>query len=259
LTATTNWTPAPQGNGGYLPRYYGKASLLAKQFPAITSMANDLGDGERMPRYKHWDKIVAYDFSDPADPKAEYLPYDGGHYAFFGFEFKGVKNLTAKAHGGLYNLGAFDEFGYGRFSEFVKYDNIVGGLGVGITMQQEFYGSDVFADTMPDPRDANPMDGQDTLPFHNSPFFQFGPEVSYAIITDPRMPMPILAGGLGVTYGICPDVLDSYVKVRPSMTLFVGTLMVDLFYEMERTDFVDESLIEPMTKHTVGLAMMVVF
>jgi hypothetical protein len=253
----------PQGAGTYLVDYYGEAKLLARQMTALASLAPDLGDGRRLPRYKHWDKIVEtnLDMSDPSNPQmtAEYLPYGDGHYAFFGFNFKGVKNLTANAHGGLYNLGAFNEFGYGRFSEFVKYDKIIGGLGVGITMQQEFYGSDVFANTMPDPRDANSLDGQDTIPFHNSPFLKFAPQVSYDIITMPQLPLPVLKATLEGEFGICANVLDSYVKIRPAMTLFLGTFMVDLFYEMERTDYVNESLIEPMTRHTAGLAMMVIF
>jgi hypothetical protein len=252
----------PSGAGSYLIHYYGEAKLLAEQIPATASLASDMGDGIRLPRYKHWDKIVKtnLDISDPSDPKmtAEYLPYGDGHYAFFGFNFKGVENLTANAHGGLYNLGAFDKFGYGRFSEFIKY-NITPKLGVGITMWQEFYGNDVFPDTMPDPRDTNLIDGQDTLPFHNSPFLRFAPQVSWAFITDPRMPLPVLSATLEGEIGLCANVLDSYARIKPSMTLFLGTFMLDLFYEMERTDYVDESLIKPMTTHTVGLAMMLLF
>jgi hypothetical protein len=262
----------PTGDGTYLDHYYGQASLLAKQIPATGFLASDLmGDGIGLPKYKHLDKIVnsgvnlkpGGDPTNPADyePYGEWLPYDDGHYAFFGCNFKGVKNLTANAHGGLYNLGAFDEFGYGRFAEFIKYDNIIGGLGIGITMQQEFYGSDVFDENKQVP---DPMTGGTTMMDNpnyrvNSPFLQFGPQISYALITDPRMPLPILSATLDTSFGICPNVLDIYVKINPGMSLFLGTFMANLYYEMEFTDYVDESLIKPMTKHTIALALMVLF
>jgi hypothetical protein len=238
----------PSGTGTYLPYYYGKTSLLAASVPALAvAYAPTLGspDGNFIPRYKHLDKIVKsnVDMSSGSPvPTAEYLPYDGGTYAFFGFNFKGVKNLTATAHGGIYNLGAFDEFGYGRFSEFIKYNNIIPGLGAGITMQQEFHGSDVWPD--------------DKV---NSPFLQFTPQVSYAIITIPQMPMPLLQATFETTFGICPDVLDAYVKVKPSLNFSLGTFAIDVFYEMERTDFMERVNIETITRHTVGLALMLLF
>jgi hypothetical protein len=234
----------PSGAGSYLINYYGEAKLLSDQIPASAFMAPDLtgGDSIGLPKYKHRDKLYKMRM-DGNNPVFEWEPYDAGHYAFFGFNLKGIKNLTANAHGGLYNLGAFDQFGYGRFSEFIKYDKIIGGLGIGITMQQEFYGSDVFADTM-----------------YNSPFLQFGPQISYALITDPRMPLPILAATLDTSIGICADVLDIYAKIKPTMTLFLGTLMADLFYELEYTGYnATNTGIEPITRHTVGLSLLVFF
>jgi hypothetical protein len=223
----------PSGGGSYLHHYYGMASMFAGSVPAsVVSILG--GDGLVIPKYKHMDKIV--------DTTASaYLPYDGGTYAFFGFNFKGVENLTATAHGGLYNLGAFDEFGYGRFAEFIKY-NITPKLGAGITLQQEFYGSDVWPD--------------DKV---NSPFLQFGPQVSYAFITIPQMPMPLFAGTLDTSFGICPDVLDIYVKIKPTLSLSLGSFMADLFYEVEFTGYKESTNIKPLIRHTVGLALMVVF
>ncbi|GHU92633.1 hypothetical protein FACS189479_02200 [Spirochaetia bacterium] len=238
----------PQGAGTYLPHYYGKTSLLSASVPATAvafSSFGGIGDGMNPPKYKHLDEIVKtnVDMSTGSPVvTAEYLPYDGGTYAFFGFNFKGVENLTATAHGGLYNLGAFDKFGYGRFSEFIKYNNIIPKLGVGITMQQEFYGSDVWPD--------------DKV---NSPFLQFGPQVSYAIITIPQMPMPLLQATVEAYYGVCPDVLDAYVKVKPAINFSLGTFAIDLFYEMELTDFTESANIKTMTRHTVGLGMMLLF
>jgi hypothetical protein len=173
----------------------------------------------------------------------KYLPYEDAHYAFFGFSLKAVENLTLTAHGGLYNLGAFDEFGYGRFAEFIKYTLPVGnGLGVGITMQQEFYGGDVFIDEVT-----------------NSPFLQFTPEVSYVLIPMPGVPMPLLNATLPVTVGLAKDVLDIYVKAKPTLTLSLGTLFMDLFYELEYTGYVEATNIKPLTRHTAGLALMLLF
>jgi hypothetical protein len=230
----------PQGKGTYLDKYYGQASLLAKQMPAITFYAPNLGDGARLPRYKHLDKIVEADFSNPPNATAEFLPYDGGHYAFFGFNFKGVKNLTARAHGGLYNLGAFDEFGYGRFSEDFKYQ--ISKLGIGITMQQEFYGGDVFVDELV-----------------NSPFVQFGPSISYALVTIPQMPMPLVQVGIETSFGICKDVVDIYAKVKPVINVSLGALMIDMYYEMIYTGYQGSTNIKPTTEHTIGLGAMMLF
>jgi hypothetical protein len=225
----------PSGSGTYLPDYYGRASVLASSLNPLYVALAVAGT----PDYKHMDKIVkvAPDYSS-----AEYLPYEGGTYAFFGFNFKGVRNLSATAHGGLYNLGAFNEFGYGRFSEFVKYNNIVPGLGAGITLQQEFYGSDVWkADKV------------------NSPFLQFTPQISYVFLNNPQAPIPMLTGTLDATIGISPDVLDIYVKVKPNLGYSLGSFMVDLFYEMEYTGYTASTGIKPITTHTVGLGGMLLF
>jgi hypothetical protein len=249
----------PQGKGSYLDKYYGQASIIAKGVPALTFMAPDIGDGARLPRYKHLDKIVKFDYSDMSDIKAEYLPYGDGHYAFFGFNYKGLKNMTANAHGGLYNLGAFNEFGYARFSEQVKFDKLVAGFGAGIVMQQEFYGSDVFPDKVADPRDTNPMDGRDMIDFYNSPFLKFSPQIWYDIITISGMPMPLLKATLETEAGLCPDVLDIYARVKPLINVSLGAFMIDVFYELEYTGYKEETLIKPVTRHTAGIAFMAMF
>jgi hypothetical protein len=251
----------PQGLGTYHQLYYGAAQSLTDGVPAIAAAISPYPLVDRLftPPYKHMDKIIRTDWSKPDEPKAEYLPYDGGTYAFFGFNLKGIKNLVANAHGALFNLGAFNEFGYGRFAEYIKYNNIVPRLGVGLIGWQEFYGDDVFNDTKADPRDTNPQDGQDVVPFYNSPFLKFGVQVSYDIITTPQMPIPILQGVFEVNYGICENVLDTYIQVKPSLTLSLGTLFFDLFYELEYTGYSEKSYVEPVARHTVGLAMMMLF
>ncbi|MDR0710213.1 MAG: hypothetical protein LBF77_09125 [Spirochaetaceae bacterium] len=232
----------PQGKGSYLDKYYGQASIMAKGVPAITFMASDIGDGARLPRYKHLDKIVKFDYSQAPNVTAEYLPYGDGHYAFFGFNYKGRKNMTANAHGGVYNLGAFNEFGYGRFSESVKFDKLWKDLGAGITLQQEFYGADVFKDEV-----------------INSPFFVFGPQISYDFITMPQMPTPLLKGTLETGFGVCADVLDIYLKIKPVLNISLGAYFIDLFYEMEYTGYTEATNIKPTTRHTAGLAFMLLF
>jgi hypothetical protein len=127
-------------------------------------------------------------------------------------------------------------------------------------MQQEFYGGDMFDDR----KEVELYPGTGTMgpnPNYrvNSPFLQFGPQVSWAFITDPRMPLPVLSATLDTSFGICPDVVDIYAKIKPGITLFLGTLMVDLFYEMEYTGYTESTGIKPMTKHTVGLGMMLLF
>lgn len=193
---------------------------------------------------------------------AEWLPYGDGHYAFFGFNFKGIQGLTARAHGGLYNLGAFDEFGYGRFSEEFTY-NITPKLNVGIVMQQEFYGGDVFDDRkeVADPRNPGTM-MPNTKYRVNSPFLKFDPKISYALITIPQMPIPLLKAGLETSFGICQDVVDIYAKVKPVVNIALGSLMIDVFYELEYTGWteaVQGVTGKPFTRHTVGLAGMLLF
>ncbi|MDR2785933.1 MAG: hypothetical protein LBB83_08470 [Treponema sp.] len=239
----------PQGKGTYLSQYYGSTSLLAKGVDAGMFLNNmDMTQGDRagmLPKYKHLDKItenVGFDMSTMSIT-GDWLPYGDGHYAFFGFNFKGVSNLTARGHGGLYNLGAFNEFGYGRVSEEFKLDKIAGSkFGAGIVMQQEFYGNDVFLDNMV-----------------NSPFLQFGPRLTYDLITNPYMPMPMLQARIEADYGICQDVVDAYVKVKPVLAVSLGALMADLFYEIEYTGFKDSTGIKPITRHTIGLGAMLLF
>jgi hypothetical protein len=164
--------------------------------------------------------------------------YDAGHWAFMGFKLKAVKNLAVTAHGALYNLGAFDKFGYGKLAEFVKYDNIIPGLGAGITVWQEFYGGDVMRDGIT-----------------NSPFLRFTPEVSYKY--------KIITGSLEGTIGVCPDVLDSYWEIKPqiqvSLNRYMDVFTAQVFYKATGQDFVDSTGIAPTVKHTFGVALDLIF
>jgi hypothetical protein len=112
-------------------------------------------------------------------------------------------------------------------------------------MSQEFYGNDVFPDDM-----------------MNVPFITFAPEVSYAPVDVPGF---LMKGVFTGTFGVCPDVLESYIKVKPVITFGIGAFYIDLSYEMEYTRYTDKALgrdnnpIKPATIHKIGLAGMLMF
>lgn len=208
----------------YLPQYYGDGNMMG------TAGASQI-------KYKHLADLGSVVTSgSPATWQSK--EFDAGHWGFLGFKLKAVKNLTATAHGALYNLGAFDKFGYGKLAEFVKYDNIIPGLGAGIAFYQEFYGGDVMKDGVA-----------------NSPFLRFTPEFSYKYKT--------ITGSLEGTIGLCPDVLDSYWEIKPqiqvSLNPYVDVFTAALFYKATGHDFVDSANLAPTVKHTVGVAIDLIF
>jgi hypothetical protein len=215
----------PQGKGTYLDDYYGQSSLLQNPL-AVDGWnypASNLGS-HGTPRYKHWRKLVDSNY-DTGSSSFNNTPmaYGDAHYAFFGFNLKGIPNFTARAHGGLYNLGNFKEFGYGRVSGDFKLEKIAAtNVSAGLTWQYEFHGSDVFVDELV-----------------NSPFIKVGPQLYYDIITSPYMPIPILKGGIEAEFGFCKDVLDIYAKVKPVFNISLGAMMIDVFYEMEYFGYKD--------------------
>jgi hypothetical protein len=227
----------------YLPAYYGDANMLG------TPLA-----GMRGPKYKHKDEVIGKSThqlkpggnpTNPADYEMVTAPdpfYDGGHYAFVGFKLNSVKNLTLTVHGALFNLGTFDKFGYGRFSENVKYNNILPKLGLGIALDQEFYGGDAFED-----------------PIKNSPFLKFTPQITYDLVTIPGMPLPLIQVYAETTIGICPDVLENYIKVKPGVILSMGILSAELFYDITVEKYVESANIKPSTTHIIGCALNIMF
>jgi hypothetical protein len=243
-SAVDTMTPGSTYSGEsktYLPAYYGSGNYLG------TPLASAMMGG---PKYKHAGEVIDQQtvgqlpdgtyglVSTPAtDPY-----YDGGHMAFFGFKLNAVPNVVAVAHGGFYNLGAFDKFGYGRFAEEIRYDGIFSRLGVGIILQQEFYGSDVFHDTM-----------------ENSPFLQFMPELIYDLIKLPGMRIPLLTAKLFANFGICPDVLESYITIEPLLDMRMGTFDVKLSYAYSYAEYVDAANIEPATTHKIKCSLELMF
>jgi hypothetical protein len=238
-----------------LTKYYGDASMLG------TDGAPFLG-----PKYKYKDEVIA-PVSYPGAASGDFTPvygetpfYDGGHYAFFGFKLNRLNNhIEADAHGALYNLGAFDKFGYGRFAERFTYYNLLPKFNLGVILQQEFHGGDVFEDGIV-----------------NSPFLQFAPYLAYdfAYLPGTNNTVPMMRLSLTPMIGICQDVLDIYVNTRVALDVQMGICSALLFYEIIYTDYVDaiESDkpgaapgypatpgIKPETNHTIGLALNFMF
>jgi hypothetical protein len=221
----------------YLPAYYGDANMLGTPLAEL-----------RGPKYKHKADVLpstTYQPDGNGDYTAVTTPapfYDGGHYAFFGFKLNRLHNIDADFHSVLLNLGAFDEFGYGRVAERIIYNGLLPKFNLGLIMEQEFYGGDVFAD-----------------PLKNSPFLKFTPQISYDLITIPGMPIPLLKAMVETTIGVCPDVLESYIKVKPDLNLSMGIFSVELFYDITIEKYVESANIKPSTKHIIGCAFNMMF
>jgi hypothetical protein len=228
----------------YLAPYYGDGNFMGT---AVSQMTLGALSG---PKYKHKTEIGSTIFNG-SSPEFTANPYDAGHWAFLGFKLTAVKDLTVSAHGALYNLGAFDKFGYGKFVEYVKYNNFIpgfSGFGAGLTLFQEFYGGDVFGDWQ-----APGMAAASHL--KNSPFFRFSPVVTYK----PFMYLDIALSG---QIGICPDVLDSYWQIKPEISIGPGIdiFSVKVFYEILHQSYADEEIAgKPSTRHTFGVAVDIIF
>jgi hypothetical protein len=200
--------------GVWFPHYYGQ-----KTFDDTGPTNDKIGSPFLASTWKH---PIGDNFSD-------------GTYAFFGFNFKGVKNLTAIAHGALHNLGNFNKYGWGSFSELLKYQ-ITPELGAGAYFWQDFYGDDVLIDTLT-----------------NAPFFRFTPTVSYKVAG------PVTATVEG-TYGICPDVTDYYVEINPKINVALGgffPLSVDILYKYTIEKYKDYD--DPINTHIIGIGIDMMF
>jgi hypothetical protein len=147
-------------------------------------------------------------------------PFDGSTRIIFGFNFKGVKNLTAKMQASFWNLGDFNRFGTGSIDETIGYA-ITPKFSVGANFYQDFYGKDAFPDNM-----------------INSPYFRFNPNVSYQLANN-------ISAGLGFTYGICKDVVESDWSLRPGLTFVLGgfgAFRAELYYELNAITYTDKAV-----------------
>jgi hypothetical protein len=147
-------------------------------------------------------------------------PFSGSTRVIFGFNFKGVKNLTAKMQTSFWNVGAWDKFGSASIDETVAY-SFTPKFNAGINFYQDFYGSDVFADEMV-----------------NAPYFRFEPYASYKIHDN-------ISADLLFTYGIAKEVVESDWRIRPGLTFTVGgfgALRVGLYYELNAVTWTDKAV-----------------
>jgi hypothetical protein len=269
----------------YLTSYYGDWAMLG------TEAAPFMG-----PKYKYKDEVIQKGTpqlkpgGDPMNPN-DYVVvysdtpfYDGGTYAFFGFKLNSVAknmvrmhNIDADIHGGFYNLGAWDKFGYSRIAERILYNNLLPKFTLGLIMQQEFYGKDVFDNTDVEPvfMDIPGMGTIMTSPgkkgIVNSPFFMFAPYLAYdfAYLPGTNNIVPMMRLSVTPFYGICNDVLDTYIQARVAFDMQFGVFSALLFYDVTYTKFVDaiENVsvnyggggIKPETKHVIGLALNFMF
>jgi hypothetical protein len=245
----------------YLRGYYGDSDYLGSQAARIAG-----------PRFKHADEVIGkmnvslVPGGDPTNP-ADYVTtfdsdpgFDGAARFFAGFNVKAVKNMDIIGQAGFYNIAEWEKFGYARMNELVRYNNLgVKGLSLGLIMSQEFYGGDVFytGDTTYDP-----LYQSGDIKMINAPFITFAPELGYKLYDVPGFSLGTTLIG---TFGICPDVVDTYVKVKPAINMMLGAFLVDLYYEVEYTEYTDKALgrdnapIKPETKNTIGLAVMLMF
>jgi hypothetical protein len=240
----------------YLRGYYGDSDYLGSQ------AARSAG-----PRFKYADEVIGT-MTFPNAANGDYTPafdpdpgFDGAARFFAGFNVKAVKNMDIIGQVGFYNIAEWEKFGYARMNELVRYNNLgVKGLSLGLIMSQEFYGGDVFytGESV-----FNTTTYQwDAIKMINAPFITFAPELGYKFYDVPGFSLGTTLTG---TFGICPDVVDTYVKVKPAINMMLGAFLVDLYYEVEYTEYTDKALgrdnapIKPETKNTIGLAVMLMF
>jgi hypothetical protein len=221
-------------NYTYLQDYYGEwgyvGSMVQNQhLTQSTGAVYDLFT----PHWKYQDKVygrvttTTNVFSTANADK----PFDGSVRAIFGFNFKGVENLTAKMQASFWNLGDFERFGTGSIDETLGYA-ITPRLNAGINLYQEFYGNDAFPDNM-----------------INSPYFRFEPNVSYHLTRN-------ISASLLFTYGIAKDVVESDWRVKPGLTFTLGgfgALRADLYYELKAITYTDEAVSSAQANYIVKL------
>jgi hypothetical protein len=244
----------------YLSEYYGSggSSIRLWKYDTTSEIQGSLPSGMTLdgpvyaslgPYYKHLDEIVA-------DPDH----FDDSAWTFFSFRWKGTPRLNALVYGALYNITAFDKFGYGIFGETIGYEIVEKKLSADITFNQEFYGSDVFGDTFYITNGATAMSGSVTIlpeqkiTLVNSPYFRFTPSVTYNFFS-------MMSATIEGHYGICQDVLEFDYSIKPSVNVNMGMIQVNIFYQFssQKFDSDNPSLADKIDRHKAGLGLMMMF
>jgi hypothetical protein len=233
----------------YLKDYYGEWGYVgnAIQNDKISGVLSTLS-----PHWKHGDDVYGKVTGNFTTANAD-KPFDGSHRLVFSFNYKGVKNLTAKTQGSFWNLGDFARFGTASIDETISY-RFMPKFSAGINMYQEFYGGDAFPDNM-----------------INSPYLRFEPTLSYQLT-------PNISANFLATYGIAKDVVESDWRIKPSLTITLGgfgTLRGELYYELGAITYTEKAVSgaqanmipqmmqakggEAIYAHNVGLSVMWMF
>ena len=200
----------------YLKDYYGEWGYIGN---VVQNDYVSMG-GTLAPHWKYRDEVYGTVSGDGFSTANYDKPFEGSHRAMFGFNFKGVKNLTAKMQACFWHLGDFDRFGSGSIDETFSYA-ITPQFSAGLILYQDFYGKDAFPDNM-----------------INSPYFRFEPTVSYQLTRN------INASLLG-TIGICKDVVESDWRIKPKLTFTLGgfgAFRAEVFYELKAITYTEEAL-----------------
>jgi hypothetical protein len=211
---------------GYLDDYYGGWGYIGNPVQQDSDAPSPIGG--MAPNFKYGDEVYgkvygqgnSFNIGSIFSTANANKPFEGSHRLMLGFNFKGVRNLTAKMQAGFWNLGDFDRFGAGEIDETIRYQ-ITPKLNAGVILYQQFYGSDVFPDNM-----------------INSPYFRFEPVAAYKIT-------PNIEASLTGTYGICNDVVDSDWRIKPSIAFTLGgfgAFRMELSYEFKSTTYTDEAI-----------------
>jgi hypothetical protein len=206
----------------YLKDYYGEWGYVGNGIQNEDVIGYQMGQWRAFPiHWKYSDEIYGTVPESGAFSLANHdKPFDGSTRIIFGFNFKGVKNLTAKMQASFFNMGDFDRFGTGSIDETIGYA-ITPKFSVGANFYQDFYGKDAFPDNMV-----------------NSPYFRFNPNVSYQLANN-------VNAGLGFTYGICEDIVESDWTLRPGLTFTLGgfgAFRAELYYELNAITYTDEAV-----------------
>jgi hypothetical protein len=212
----------------YVDEYYGSSNYVGMLSPALASML-----GFNVAKYKHMDEIYE---EDPQEGMIA-LPFDGGAYAYVGFQLNMIKDLPIAGRAGFFNIGAFDHFGFSYMLETVTYKGIKD-LDLTFTMTQQFHGNDVFIDEL-----------------KNSPLLTFDPEVKY------NLPINNLSVTLGGSFGLCADVLEYQYSIKPKVAYALGFGLgsVELYYNFEHKDFVESAGVKDVSYHKIGFGVWWMF
>jgi hypothetical protein len=208
----------------YLKDYYGEWGYVGSpslQNTHIIDPTGSLVHDRLSPHWKYSDEVFGSTYETGGFSTANYdKPFDGSARAIFGFNFKAVKNLTAKMQASFWNLGDFERFGTASIDETFGYA-ITSQLNASINFYQEFYGSDAFPDNM-----------------INSPYFRFEPNVSYQLTRN-------INTSFLFTYGICKDVVESDWRLKPSLIFTLGgfgAMRAELYYELNAITYTDKAV-----------------